>query len=137
MEGDVLLAVMFIVAMFCGVFVIFLAMRQRSEALERFHRERMAMIERGQIPLANPPAGAGRMHAASSRYLSIGIIIIGLGLGLMTLISIAAETPSVGVGLGGSIAILGAAFIVRSIVVRPAPESQNSPAAPPPPSIAD
>lgn len=137
MEENVLFGLLFIVAMFCGVFVIFLAMRQRSEALERLHRERMAMIEKGQIPLPTPPAGVGRMHAASSRYLSIGIIIIGLGLGLMTLISIAAESPSVGVGLGGSIAILGAAFIVRSVVVRPAPESQNSSAPPPPPAIAD
>ena len=136
MDGDVMFGVLFIVAMFCGVFVIFLAMRQRSEGLERLHRERMAMIERGQIPLPNAPAGPTRMHAASSRYMSIGIIIIGFGLALMTLISIAAESASVGVGIGGSIAILGAAFIVRSVVVRPTPESQNSPVPPPPPPIA-
>lgn len=138
MDGDVMFGVLFIVAMFCGVFVIFLAMRQRSEGLERLHRERMAMIERGQIPLPNPPPAPGaRLQAATGRYMSIGIIIIGFGLALMTLIAIAADTPSVGVGIGGAIAILGAAFIIRSLVVRPAPESQNSPATPPLPPIAD
>jgi hypothetical protein len=54
-EGDTLIAVFFIGSMLSGVFVIFMAMKQRSESLERQHRERMAMIERGQIPPAPPP----------------------------------------------------------------------------------
>ncbi len=124
--------VLFVVAMLSGVYVIYLAMRQRSESLERQHRERMALIERGQIPL--PPPAAQRSHATSSRSLSLGIIVVGLGLGLMTVISIAAGAPDVGVGIGGAIVILGAAFIVRSLVVKPGIESQNSLIPPPPPS---
>lgn len=116
MEGDTLLAVMFTVVMTSGVFLIFTAMRQRSESLERQHRERMAMIEKGQIPPAQP----ARRGSASSLSLSLGIIVVGFGLALMTLISIASEAPSVGIGIGGAIVILGVAFIVRSLVVRPA-----------------
>lgn len=129
MEGDVLLGLMFTVGMFCGVFVIFLAMRQRSEMLERQHRERMAMIERGQIPL--PDQALRRGSRASSRALSLGIIVVGLGLALMMIISVAAGTPDVGIGIGGAIVILGTSFIVRSFVVRP--ESQNSSLQPPSP----
>ena len=55
----------------------------------------------------------------SSRSLSVGIIVVGLGLALMTIISIAGESPEAGIGVGGAIAILGGAFIVRSIIVRP------------------
>ena len=127
MDTD-LFGLFFVVAMFCGVFVVFLAMRQRSEALERLHRERMAMIERGQIPLPNQSAvrpGSG----ASSRSLSLGIIVVGLGLALMTIIGVAAGTPDVGIGVGGAIVIIGGAFIVRGFVVRP--ESQNSSSPPP------
>lgn len=128
MEPEMLLfGLMFTVGMFCGVFLIFLAMRQRSELLERQHRERMAMIERGQIPL--PAQTVPRGYAASSRALSLGIIVVGLGLALMTIIGVAAETPSVGIGIGGAIVIVGASFIVRSFVVRP--ESQNSSQPPP------
>ena len=130
MEPEMLLlGMMFTAGMFCGVFVIFLAMRQRSELLERQHRERMAMIERGQIPL--PDQSVRRGSGASSRSLSLGIIVVGLGLALMMIISVAAETPTVGIGIGGAIVILGASFIVRSFVVRP--ESQNSSFQPPAP----
>jgi hypothetical protein len=109
--------------MFLGVFIIFLGLRQRSLQLEMRHRERMAMIERGQIPLTEPPSGgppSRRMPPAqSSRSLSAGIITVGLGLALMTIISVAGESPEVGIGVGGSVAVLGAAFIVRSLVTKP------------------
>ena len=83
MEPEALLvALVFTVGMFCGVFVIFLAMRQRSEVLERQHRERMAMIERGQIPLPDQNVTVRRGSGASSRSLSLGIIVVGLGLGV-------------------------------------------------------
>ena len=128
MEPEVLLiAFIFVVGMFAGVFLIFLAMRGRSEALERLHRERLAMIERGHIPLAEP-----QVNRASSRSLSLGIIVVGLGLALMMIISVAAETPTVGIGIGGAIVIIGAAFIVRSLVVRSDPTSP-APRIPPPP----
>jgi hypothetical protein len=126
MDPNALLAIVFVAGMFAGVFVIFLAMRQRSEVLERQHRERMAMIERGHIPLAEGPR-----RGASSRSLSFGIIVCGLGFALMTIIAIAADTPGVGIGVGGSIVILGAAFIVRSLVVRP--DTSSTPQVPPPP----
>jgi hypothetical protein len=136
MEPEVLLmGSMFTVGMFCGVFLIFLAMRQKSEMLERQHRERMAMIERGQIPPPTQNVSVRRGSEPSSRALSLGIIVVGLGLALMTIIGIAGETPTVGIGVGGAIVIVGASFIVRSFVVRP--ESQNSSLQPPlPPNAA-
>jgi hypothetical protein len=114
--GDAAAALMFAVTMFSGVFLIFTAMKQRSESLERQHRERMAMIEKGQIPPAQPVRRAG----SSSLAMSLGIIIIGLGFALMMIISVAAGEPGVGIGIGGAIVILGIAFIVRSLIVRPA-----------------
>lgn len=124
MQPEELFATVFVAGMMAGVIVIFLAMKQRSEQMAQQHRERMAMIERGQIPLSEPAHGyAGRPSgAASSRALSVGIIVVGLGAALMTIISIAGESPEVGVGVGGAVAIIGAAFIVRSVVVRPAGE---------------
>ncbi|MEO7157778.1 MAG: DUF6249 domain-containing protein [Vicinamibacterales bacterium] len=121
MHPEELFAMVFVIAMFLGVFIIFLGLRQRSQQLEMRHRERMAMIERGQIPLSEPSGGpvARRLTPArSSRSLSAGIITVGLGLALMTIISIAGESPEVGVGVGGAVAVLGAAFIVRSLTVR-------------------
>lgn len=127
-----LFAMVFVVGMFCGVFIIFMGLRQRSQQLEMHHRERMAMIERGQIPLDEPalhyhdkrPAIGG--GARSSRSMSIGIIIVGIGLALMVIIGIAGESPEIGVGVGGAIAIVGGAFIALSLVARP-----QAPAAPP------
>jgi hypothetical protein len=122
MQTEELFAVVFIFGLFAGVFIIFLGLKQRSQQLEMNHRERMAMIERGQIPLADPETLHVRRIAnsgPSSRYLSLGIIVVGLGLALATIISVAGESPEVGIGVGGAIAILGGAFIVRSIIVRP------------------
>ena len=154
-----LFAAVFVLGMFSGVFIIYLGLRQRSQQLEMVHRERMAMIERGQIPLDEPaahfhdkrPLVSGEMR--SSRSLSVGIIVVGLGLALMTIISVAAESPEVGIGVGGAIAILGGAFIARSVIVRPTdssraiagrpftppfpPPSSGSSTFPPPPSSDD
>lgn len=117
------LAVVFSAGMFAGVLVIFLALKQRSESLERQHRERMALIERGHIPPAAPVR-----RGAPATAMSLGIIIVGIGLALMTLIGIASGAPDVGIGVGGAIVIVGGAFIVRSLVVRP-PETPTPPAA--------
>jgi hypothetical protein len=121
MEPEALLfALVFVFGMFSGVFIIYLGLRQRSQQLEMQHRERMAMIEKGQIPLAEPGPGPRRMSVGpSSRSLSIGIIVVGLGLAITTIIGIAAESPEIGIGIGGAIAILGASFIVRSVLVTP------------------
>ena len=122
MLPEELFAMVFVIGMFLGVFIIFLGLRQRSLQLEMRHRERMAMIERGQIPLSEPSGGPPPRRIApaqSSRSLSAGIITVGVGLALMTIISVAGESPEVGVGVGGSVAVLGAAFIVRSLVAKP------------------
>ena len=121
-----LFAFIFVIGMFCGVFIIFMGLRQRSQQLEMLHRERMAMIERGQIPLNEPSAYHDKRAvvggaARSSRSMSIGIIVMGIGLALMMIISIAAESPEVGLGIGGAIGIIGASFIALSMVARPAP----------------
>ena len=124
----------FVFGMFGGVFVIYLAMKQRSEALQLQHRERMAMIERGQVPLPDTPSQP-RGAVAQSRALSIGIIIIGLGLALMTLVSVAGGSPEAGVGVGGAIVIIGAAFVVRSLVVKPQGPQHAESSRPLPPAL--
>jgi hypothetical protein len=126
MQPEELFALVFVVGMFTGVFIVFMGLRQRSQQLEMRHRERMAMIERGQIPLAEPSGTSPYTQhsqrldataARSSRSLSLGIIVVGLGLAIMTIISIAGDSAEVGIGVGGAVAILGGAFIVRSLVV--------------------
>jgi hypothetical protein len=122
MEPQELFALVFVIGMFTGVLIIFMGLKQRSLQLEMRHRERMAMIERGQIPLTESSGSASSARrldatvARSSRSLSLGIIIVGLGLAMMTIIGIAGDSPEVGIGVGGAVAILGAAFIVRSLV---------------------
>lgn len=114
-----LFAVVFVMGIFAGVFIIYMAMRQRSEHLAMLHRERLAMIERGQVPLHEPGVGGLGHAAGSTRAMSVGIVVIGLGLAFMTLISIAAASPEEGIGIGGAIVIIGGAFVVRSLVVKP------------------
>jgi hypothetical protein len=141
MEMEQLFAMVFLMGMVAGVIVILMAMRQRSHQLEMQHRERMAMIERGLTPLAET-SGQRLIHArtrgtGSSRSMTLGIVVVAVGLALMSIVSIAAGTPEVGVGIGGAIMIVGAAFIVNSIVSRnmaPAP-ADTAPAAPPRPPI--
>lgn len=127
MATEELFAVVFVSSMFAGVLVLFMAMRQRSQRLEMLHRERMAMIERGQPP----PAGLNviTVPATASRSLSLGIVVVALGLALMTVIGIAAEAPGTGIGIGGAIAIVGAGFIVNSMVAR-----HGAPGRPQPPA---
>jgi hypothetical protein len=126
MAGEELFAVVFVIGMFAGVFIVYMGLRQRSQQIEMQHRERMAMIERGQIPLSEPASVRHSVErqpvyhdVPSNRAMSVGIIVVGLGIALMTIISIAGESPEVGVGVGGAIAVLGGAFIVRSLLVRP------------------
>jgi hypothetical protein len=131
MQFEELFAMVFMAGMFAGVFVIFLAMRQRAELLQMQHRERMAMIERGQIPLSDSAHAHGASRRAgttqTSRSLSLGIIVVGFGIALMTIVGVAGGSPEAGIGVGGAVAILGAAFIVRSLVVRPEPGASQEP----------
>ena len=132
MEPEVLFSIMLGLAMVAGVTIIYMGLRQRAYSLELLHRERMAMIERGLVPPPEMQASRGYDHqaargrGASTRALTAGIVIIALGLGFMTLIGVAAEAPSVAIGLGGAIAIIGAAFIIVSIV-----SSRTQPEQPP------
>lgn len=116
-----------------GVVVLIAAMRYRARMLELVHKERVAMIERGLMPPdLNSITDPQRFQAAGtrSRSFSLGIIVVGLGLAFMTLIGVAAQSPNEAIGIGGAIVILGAAFIVRSLLVAP-------PAVPPPARHAD
>jgi hypothetical protein len=138
MQFEELFALVFVIGMFAGVLIVFMGLKQRSLQLEMRHRERMAMIERGQIPLAEPSRSASSAQrldataARSSRSLSLGIIVVGLGLAMMTIIGIAGDSAEVGVGVGGAVAILGGAFIVRSLVVSgTVPTSRPVPPLPP------
>jgi len=119
-----LVALLFIIAMFSGVFIVYMGLRQRGQQLEMQHRERMAMIEKGSIPLSEPSArhygGSALSNARSSRAMSGGIVVVGLGLALMIIISVAAESPEIGIGVGGAIVVLGGAFIALSMVTRSA-----------------
>jgi hypothetical protein len=116
---QLLVALVFVIGMFSGVFVIFLAMRQRAHALEMQHRERMAMIERGQVPL-DPPRSFGMAQGttAGMRSITLGIVVIAIGFGLMSIVGIAAEAPSIGVGIGGAICLVGGAFIASGMLRR-------------------
>jgi len=138
MQFEELFALVFVIGMFAGVLIVFMGLKQRSLQLEMRHRERMAMIERGQIPLAEPSRSASSAQrldataARSSRSLSLGIIVVGLGLAMMTIIGIAGDSAEVGIGVGGAVAILGGAFIVRSLVVSgTVPTSRPVPPLPP------
>jgi hypothetical protein len=91
------------------------------------HKERMAMIERGMVPGPEDSFSQGGGRAVSrgpgfsTRSMSLGIVVVAIGLGLMSIISIAGEAPEIGVGVGGAFVVVGAAFIVSSLVGRHQP----------------
>lgn len=129
---DVAIAVMSLGTLLAGVVVIIFGLNYRVRIRELRHRERLAMIEKGLMPppeFEMTPASA----APSSRARSLGIIIVGLGFALMFLIGIAGGALDSGIGVGGAVAIVGAAFIVRSIYASP-PAPPVRPEVPPPPS---
>jgi hypothetical protein len=133
MESDeAVVALVSLAALIAGVVVIVVGLNYRARMRELRHKERLAMIEKGLVP---PPefAAAPPGSAPSSRSRSLGIIIVGLGFALMFLIGIAGGALDVGIGVGGAVAILGAAFIVRSVYVgSPASMARPEPPAPPP-----
>ena len=110
-----------IAVMITGVVVVMAGLRHRAKMLELVHRERVAMIERGIMPPELNPilAESHRLRdggLARGRSFSVGIIVVGFGLALMTVIAVAGGDVTTGIGIGGAIAILGAAFIVRSVL---------------------
>jgi hypothetical protein len=141
MESDelVLLFLLPIAVMITGVVVVMAGLRHRAKMLELVHKERVAMIERGIMPPELNPilAESHRLRdsgAARGRSFSVGIIVVGFGLALMTVIAVAGDDVTTGVGIGGGIAILGGAFIVRSVLTSPPgplPPPASSPSRPP------
>jgi hypothetical protein len=120
-EEVALLFLLPIAVMITGVVILLAGLRHRAKMLELVHRERVAMIERGMMPPELNPilAESHRLRdggAARGRSFSVGILVVGFGLALMTVIAIAGGDTTSGVGIGGAIAILGAAFIVRSVL---------------------
>ena len=120
MNTEELFAILFALVVLSGVAIVIMGLRQRSHQLELQHRERLAMIERGIVPAPEGlPSGGHRMGGAGvPRAMSLGIVIVAVGLGLMTLIGVAFGEPEAAIGVGGAIAIIGAAFIVKSLVTQ-------------------
>lgn len=131
MQIEELFAAVFCLVVLSGVFIVFMGLRQRSQQLEMRHKERMAMIERGISPASSDPVRMAAAMAArglpSSRSLTLGIVIVAFGLALATVISLAGESPGIGLGIGGGIAIIGAGFIVNSLVNRGPVQAQLPP----------
>lgn len=121
MHGDeILLALVSLATLSGGVVVIIAALRYRTRLRELKHQERLAMIEKGLLP---PPEfdTTAVTFAPQQRSRSFGIILVGLGFALMFLIGVAGSALDAGIGVGGAVAILGAAFIVRSVYAPPPP----------------
>ncbi|MCC7181769.1 MAG: hypothetical protein IT177_25545 [Acidobacteria bacterium] len=126
-EEVVFILILPLAVILAGVVVLIAAMRHRAKTLELVHKERVAMIERGIVPPEVGPGGYDTRHfpqasGTRSRSFSLGIIVVGIGFAFMTLIGIAAQAPNEAVGIGGAIVILGAAFIVRSLLTAQANE---------------
>ena len=121
-----------------GLAVIWMGMNSRRQIREMEHRERLAMIERGLLPPPELDPGLfdqrlrrGRTETQGSvRFRSAGIMMIGLGLAFMLLITFAGGAGEAGVGIGLAFAVLGAAFLVNSVMLN---RSQRY-LPPPPPS---
>jgi hypothetical protein len=115
MSGDeVAVALISMATLIAGVVVIMAGLRYRAQIRELRHRERMAMIDKGLLPPPEFQAADGSVEP-HQRSRSFGIILVGLGFALMFLIGVAGGALDVGIGIGGAVAILGAAFIVRSV----------------------
>lgn len=136
MEAEEVAALIMTLLILAGVAVLWMAMKSRRVIREMEHRERLAMIERGLMPAPETdPGGFERrgglspapVSPAVSRMRSAGVILIGLGLAMMMLLSFVAGAPGVGVGVGGAFAVLGAAFIVNSVLAARLDESSAHP----------
>lgn len=115
MEEATFIAAMGLATIMAGVIVIVAGLFYRAKIREMRHRERLAMIERGLAPSPEFEPLTSVRSGQKQRSLSFGIIVVGLGFSLMFLIGVAGGALDVGIGLGGAIAIIGAAFIVRSM----------------------
>lgn len=131
MSDEVVMVMLSTITMISGVVVIMVGLRYRAQMRELRHRERMALIERGLVPPPEFEPGQASRRGLKQRSLSFGIIVVGLGFALMFLIGVAGGALDTGIGVGGAIAILGAAFIVRSLFATPPEAPAESPVVPP------
>jgi hypothetical protein len=131
MSGEeVAIALVSLGTLIAGVVVIMAGLRYRAQMRELRHRERMAMIERGVVPPAEFDPAMLVNRSQKQRSLSFGILVVGLGFALMFLIGIAGGAIESGIGVGGAVAIVGAAFIVRSLYAAPPPARTPEPPVP-------
>ena len=100
-----------------GVVLIMVALRYRLQVRELRHKERLAMIDKGMVPPPEVELNAG--YGLKQRSLSFGIVVIGMGVALIFVIGIAGGALGTGIGIGGAVAVLGVAFIIRSIYAPP------------------
>jgi hypothetical protein len=121
-----------------GVIIIVVGIQQHTKKLEMRHRERLAMIERGLAPgpEKDPAAFNGwqrRRAQPPGRSTSIGVVAIALGIGLMLMIGVAGGAGEAAIGVGGSIVVLGIAFIIiGELQRRSQPAAPSSFGGPPP-----
>src|SRR4051812_27155786 len=120
-------------------FLIVLTMN-RSRLRELEIRERIAMIERGLVPPPEvDPRGFDRAmdryerlrYRSPGRHRRAGVTLIGVGFGLVLLIGVAGGSMNEGIGMGGFLVIIGFAFLINSLFVRPGEEFPPMPGRPP------
>lgn len=122
-----------------GVLLILMAMYQRTKTLEMQHRERLAMIERGIAPApGRDPVEFERWQQLEARpthspATTLGVVTVALGLGLVLIIGFAGRAIDIAVGIGGSIVVLGIAFIAIGELKRRSQPPQWPPFRPPDP----
>jgi hypothetical protein len=136
--GPFAIAVAAIVGAFTYAIV---AMRHKARMHELEIRERIALIEKGLLPSPETdPHGFERAmnrmeqvqwSGAASRHRRAGILLMGVGLGLTVLIGFSGS-PEEGLAVGGSVAIIGLAFLVNSFFEgRQEPPTRSARPAPP------
>jgi hypothetical protein len=130
-----------IVAIIGGISVAIAATISRGRVRELQIRERIAMIEKGLVPppevdpegfdraMSQHELSAGSGRGVKSGLRRAGVMVMSVGFGLVLLISLwPGGSVRAGIGVGGFVIIVGAAFLVNSLL-----ESQDRhPSAPGP-----
>jgi hypothetical protein len=114
-----------IVAIVGGFLIAGLSIHRHIRLQEFAHRERLAMIEKGQAPPDRPPADyVDRLERVQmlmssrspmeDRTRRGGVVLIGIGLGIAFLIWMAGHDRDSAIGVGGFLVIMGAAIYISS-----------------------
>jgi hypothetical protein len=145
MSPGVLAALIPIVAIVGGMTFGIVKVLAAARVRELQIRERIAMIEKGLVPSPekDPHGFESAMgqydrysvlsqSRAAGRHRRAGIVLIGVGVGLALLIGLAGnESLSTAIGVGGFIAVLGAAFLINSLLEARDDPRRSSPQIPP------